>query len=251
MAEPSRRALELNELTWWSGWASLTWLDRNTYVFTSSEFNEPFFNRAGFLECRGIRRSLAEVERRFQSVRVDPTVLAYDSCASATAALTDSGYTLVDKMAVLRLITPKFRTNGALRVESVKSGSREGWSRAYLLSFYGGTGLLSAVSRVVSRLLRKRGVTLLEGRIGGEVAGVLAIQRSSQLAGVYCVGTIPRFRKTGVSGTLISEAYRIASAGRRRLILQTLESDGAEGFYVAGGFKRLYAKNVMARKLKS
>lgn len=251
MVETSRRALELNELTWWSRWASLRWLDRNSHILTSLEFGEPFFNRAGFLECRDIAGSLGAVEARFRELGADPTLLLYDSCSSGMKALTSSGYGVVDRMTVMDLVRPSFRQNGSLLVRQIPAGGEAKWSQAYLLSFYGDTRLLPSVTRVVAQLTRMKGITLLEGMVGEEVGGVLAIQRSKNLAGVYCIGTVPRFRRTGVSGTLISWAYEIAAREGRRLFLQSLESDGAERFYLRGGFRKLYTKNILSRRLRS
>ena len=251
MIEASGRASELNELTWWSHWAYLGWLDKNTHILTSREFNEPFFNRAGFLECGGVVGSLGAIEMSFRKLGVDSTVLLYDSCASGMKALTSSGYTLFDRMTVMELGRPSFRLNDSLVVLPVRSRTQDSWSRAYLQSFYGDTKLLRSVNKVVARLVRRKDVTLLAGSIGDEMAGVLAIQRSRDFAGVYCVGTLPRFRMMGVSATLICKAYEIASREGRRLVLQTLESDGVEDFYLRRGFRKLYTKNMLSRKLKS
>lgn len=251
MPSPARRQLELNELAWWSNWATLRWLNRDAHVLTSKEFREPFFNRAGFLTCRTVAPSLVKVEACFKDARLRPTVLLQDSCSSGIRTLARAGYATADKMSVMAMERPEFRTNDAVTVKRVGRSGVSTWSRAYLRSFYGNDRLFSKVSTVVARLVGRRGVTLLEGLMGGAVAGVLAIQRTRGLAGVYCVGTVPQFRRRGVSGTLISAAEAISSREGRQLILQTLESDGVERFYLHGGLRRLYAKNVMSRRLKS
>lgn len=248
MPRIDRRSLELNELAWWSNWATLSWLGQDAHLLVSRKFPEPFFNRAGFLACRAVASSLEVVGARFRRLRTDPTVLVYDDCTRGARALARAGYAPVDKMAVMMLDTPGFRQNGSLRVEAVSAGGESDWSRAYLRSFYGETGLLSETLGIVARIAKKKDVTLLEGLMDDEVAGVLAIQRSKGLAGIYCVGTVPRFRRQGVSGALISSAAESASREGRKLVLQTLESDGVEGYYRRGGFRRLYAKSVLSRR---
>ena len=220
-------------------------------MLTSKELREPFFNRAGFLSCRAVASTLGKVEACFKDACVRPTVLLQDGCSSGARALSRAGYTAVDKMAVMVMERPAFKTNDAVAVKRVGRGRGSSWSRAYLKSFYGNDRLFPKVSAVVARLTGKRNVILLEGLMGGAVAGVLAIQRTRGLAGVYCVGTVPRFRRRGVSGTLISAAQEISSREGRRLILQTLESDGVERFYLRGGLRRFYAKSVMSRRLIS
>ena len=250
MGEPSRRALELNEVEWWSRWARLDWLDGNTHILTSRKFHEPFFNRAGFLACRGIPNSLSSIESRFRVMGLRSNILIGEDCTEGLNFLRRAGYRLVDSMSVLELTTPSFNPNESLEVRRVGGQEVEGWSKAYLLSFYGSTRLLPEVGEVIGRIRSDRSVVLFEGKLGGHVAGVLAVYRRRALAGVYCVGTIPRFRRMGIAGTLITKANEIAEGEGRRLILQTLESDRAETFYLRGGFRRLYSKKILTRSLK-
>lgn len=240
-----RRELELNELDWWSRWARLDWTDKDAYVLKSTEFPEPFFNRAGLLGCRSAPRSLERLTMRRPPA--DPVTI-FGSCDVARRVLFRSGYRRVDRMTVLGLSRPSFRVNHDLVVSRVAAGQAEEWSRVYLASFYGSVRSLPTVVRVVKRLVRSSGSTLLLGEIQGRAAGGLAIHRTRGFAGVYCVGTLPRYREMGVAGTLISRAHAIASSEGRRLILQTLESEAAEDFYLAGGFRRLYVKDIMGRR---
>ncbi|MDV3292990.1 MAG: GNAT family N-acetyltransferase [Nitrososphaerales archaeon] len=243
-----RRDLELNELRWWSNWAKLSWLDKNTHMLSSRDFAEPFFNRAGFLSCAGISSSLEGVERRFRSLGLDPVLLVHDKCTVGRKALTRKGYRMVDTMTVLASTSDLPRADPAPTIAVSSSCSIDDWSRAYLQSFYGDERLLLAVTKVARRLKKLREATLLQTRLEGSVAGVLAIFRTPGLAGVYCVGTLPKFRRRGVAGTLIGRAKEIAIAEGRRLCLQTLESDGAEPFYLARGFTKLYRKNFLAKE---
>ena len=101
---------------------------------------------------------------------------------------------------------------------------------------------------VARRLVRNRSATLLEARLDGTVAGVLAVFRTRRLAGIYCVGTVPKFRRRGVAGALLDRAAEIAASEGRRLILQTLKSDGVEDFYSKRGFVDLYRKTFLRRE---
>jgi GNAT superfamily N-acetyltransferase len=198
-----------------------------------------------------VDRFLSSIEVRFRGSGLEPTILIGAKCTRSLGVLRRAGYRVVDSMSVLELGRPSFNTNDSIAVRAVKSSSQQDWSRAYLQSFYGDTKLLPHVKRIVKRLSGLRDVVLLEAALRGRTAGVLAVQRSKGLAGVYCVGTLPRFRRMGVAGTLITAAGRIAEEEGRRLILQTLESDRAETFYLRGGFRKLYAKKVLSRGLKT
>jgi len=84
--------------------------------------------------------------------------------------------------------------------------------------------------------------------MGDETAGVLAIFRTEGLAGVYCVGTVPKHRRRGVAGALLSKAEAIAGNEGRRLILQSLASDVSARFYLERGFKALYCKQLLSKE---
>lgn len=248
MPKPSRRELELNELEWWSNWAKLSWLGKNAHLLTSREFNEPFFNRAGFIVCSDLSASVDKAERAFRNLGMNPVLLVYESCSNGMKVLSRKGYRLVDTMTVLVSTGALSRPNRPSDVRPSSSISSEDWSRAYLKSFYGDERLMPVVTRIVRRLQRAREATFLEARLEGQVAGVLAIYRTKGLAGIYCVGTLPRFRRRGVAGALTARAKEIATKEGRKLILQTLESDGAEPFYTARGFRKLYRKNLMVKE---
>ena len=108
--------------------------------------------------------------------------------------------------------------------------------------------MLSPTVGIARRLVEKRSTTLLEAKLDGAVAGVMAIFRTPSLAGIYCVGTVPRFRRRGVAGSLLRRASEIATAESRLMMLQTLRSDRVEEFYKKRGFTRLYQKCFMEKE---
>ena len=168
-------------------------------------------------------------------------------CSSALRMLTRAGYHTSETMTVMvskGRSQPTDRADARIR----EASSARDWSRAYLLSFYGETSLMPAVTGVVRRLMAKRSTTLLEARQRGEVAGALAIFRTPRLGGIYCVGTVPRYRKRGIAGALLERASEIASSEKRLMVLQTLKSDGVESFYTKRGFTALYRKCFMEKE---
>lgn len=244
-SSPDRRSVELNEVGWWSKWARLKWRGEG-YLLSSADLKEPFFNRAGVLACKALNVTVAWAEPALFSEGVDSTLLIFDSCASAERLLV-RGYEQTDTMTVLRAATQP--TAGGPEVEVRASTGSDDWTAAYLRSFYGGEELTDVVRPIVSSLPSKP-VTLLEARSHGETAGVLAMFRTKGVAGVYCVGTAPEFRRRGVASSLLARAEQIASTEGRSLILQTLNSDGALRFYLRRGFEVMYSKRVLTRKLK-
>lgn len=235
--------MELNELGWWSRWARLRWHGEG-YLLSSDSLKEPFFNRAGALTCGAVRETATWAERAFRSRGVGAAALVFDSCAVVKDLLA-SGYRQTDSMVVLRSTAPP--EGGTPEPGVVQTTDSESWTSAYLRSFYGDEGLTDVVGPIVSSLQTSRAVTLLESRTDRETAGVLAMFRTPETLGVYCVGTAPDFRKTGVATALLMQAKRVASGEGRDLVLQTLTSDGALGFYLRRGFEAVYSKRLLTR----
>jgi GNAT superfamily N-acetyltransferase len=247
LKRPSQKGLELNEVRWWSKWAQVNWFGSKGYLLTSQDFREPFFNRAGTFACEGVSETAAWAEKELTSRGMSSTFLAFDSCARAARALEDSGYKPFDTMTVL-ISNGRVGGEGAAQAKIIASPSAESWTRAYLAAFYGGQDLAACVTDTVRTLLKARAATLLEARFHDETAGVLAIFRTRGLAGVYCLGTVPEHRRKGVAETLLQRAKEIADEEGRKLILQSLSSEGSEGYYTKRGFVPLYSKRMLRKQ---
>ncbi|MDG7006913.1 MAG: GNAT family N-acetyltransferase [Nitrososphaerota archaeon] len=246
MRTPDRRRTELNEVRWWSEWARLRWHGKG-YLLTSDTLKEPFFNRAGALTCGAARSTATWAEGALRPSGIDSTVLVFDSCPAAKGLLA-LGYRQTDTMTVLLSTAPV--KEGKAELEVGPSTDPNSWAIAYLRSFYGDETLAGVVRPIISSLQDSRAVTLLEARGSEGMAGVLALFRTQGIAGAYCVGTVPEFRRMGVATALLARAGQIASEEGRSLILQTLSSDGVLQFYLRRGFVAMYSKKVLTRKLK-
>lgn len=247
MGIPSRRQLELNELGWWGNWAELERAGEEAYLLTSREMPEVFFNRGGLFACRSSASSIRSLEDRFRILGLGPAIMVPESCSGVVRGLKRAGYWKADGMTVLAARKRYFPPREIeARIGVARSGNE--WSRAYLSAFYGDLGFLVPVRRTVRRLLRMDSTTLFEARLDGEVAGVLALHRTNRLAGAYCIGTVLKFRNRGIAGALLAHAGEVALSEGRTLILQALESDGSDRFYLKRGFRELYRKALMQKK---
>ncbi len=243
----SDKNLELNEAGWWSHWADVRWASANSYVMLSSDFDEYFFNRAGFVDCSDDRDVVVRMEAKFEAAGRPPCFAVQSECKELAAMLDSQGYVSFDEMSVMQLGQPEFKKTTDLEVLLGKEVGTGEWAATYALSFYGNLAMQEKVARIAGRLGGDASVTLMAGKKDGVILGVLAAFRTSGLLGVYCVGTIDRHRRMGVAGSLIHEASKIASGEGRLLVLQTIVSDGVEDFYTRGGFRRLYLKRLMRR----
>lgn len=243
------RDLELNEIGWWSHWANVHWTGETSYVMLSSDFDEYFFNRAGFVDCVGGQDAIPKIEAEFEALARPSCFSVQEECGEVAAMLESRGYVTFDRMSVMQLDRPKFKTAAGLKVLSGEEIVTGEWAAAYSLSFYGDLGMQDSVSLIVDRLRMEPSVTLFAGERDGKSLGVLATFRTPGLLGVYCVGTLGKHRSMGVASSLIHEASRMAVTEGRLLILQTIASEKVEGFYAKGGFHRLYLKKLMSREV--
>lgn len=247
MGRDDRRAIELNEVEWWSNWGTVRWLDEGCYLLSSTEFDEPFFNRAGFLSCDASKRGILKVEAAFRQAREVPHLTLFGTCASSVALLRARGYSVVDAMAVMESGKAAVPVNGDVLVRQAGSQDIDQWSETYLLSFYGELTLKSRVIEVARRLSRLERATMLVGELDGKTAGVSALYRTPGCLGLYCLGTLPKYRGRGVARSLLGAAQGIAAREGRRLVLQSLLSEETHPFYTRLGFRRLYIKAFLRK----
>jgi GNAT superfamily N-acetyltransferase len=241
--------LELNEVNWWSNWATVEWTTKGSYVILSAEFDEPFFNRGGFVTPDDAESAVRSIESTLRRNGRDPYIFLQKMRKYASVAKTlRKGYEIVDGMSVMELKTPSFKTNSEVRIEVVDDGNVREWCEAYLLAFYGDKKLIIPVERITRRIMRGKQATLLLARYRGATAGTTAIYRKGGLSGAYCVGTKPQFRNLRVATTLLEFVYSDSRDDWNRFVLQTMLSDEAESLYLKLGFKRVYLKQFFKRR---
>jgi predicted GNAT family acetyltransferase len=237
---------ELNEVGWWANWAGMTWLTQKAYIMYSGEFKEPFFNRAGFVgmesEWSGILSKMQSIFVR-QNLRPCIYVQQTEEFSDLRAGLAARAYVVADKMFVMEMRRPSFQVNHEIRVGVTREEEAKEWCEAYLQSFYGDLELLTPTLEIVLRSMKRKAISFVSAKYEESVVGTLVTYRSQDVVGVYCVGTIPGFRKKGVANTMMQFANDISS-DVGTMILQTMLSDGLEDLYQKMGMAKSYAKEV-------
>ena len=228
-------------------------MGNSAYIFKSSGFPEYFFNRAAFMDCAGAEL-LARVEKELKGPVTSHVITVQDACAILLRLVRDRHYALFDRMIVLsQAEATTFRVNTEAKVEVATPSTAAEWAKCYVRSFYGTTFPVVKVSKIASAAAEDPNSTLLMARAGGGVVACLAVHRTDDVLGIYCVGTLRRLRGKGFSSTLLRAASKIAASEGRTAFLQTIASDGYEGFYSMRGFSQLYSKGFFkgSSKLKS
>lgn len=238
------RNIELNEAGWWSNWGEIRRFGSGAWVLMSDRFGETFFNRGCFIDCKNETGILRRMEDLFENRNLTPNFFVQESCTEIAARLKQSGYEDVDAMAVMAPQRPGLKKAEGIAVSVANETALRDWVRVYLLSFYGELSLSKHVSEIIDSVAGRPETTLLLGKIDDRDAGALALYRTNEILGVYCVGTLPEFRRMGVAATMLRHAKATAISERRHMILQTILSDGYGDFYEARGFDTLYVKHL-------
>ena len=261
---PSReeRGYELNEVSWWARWVDETvWVSKNCYAVFSGTFkDEYFYNRGGFLGAERVPEDAIEaIEREFaKRKRSTPCILVEEGRPwdRLRASLSSKGYTIGDRMLVMEIQSQaksKAVPNPGVEVALIGSRSKgkelHEWTRTYLQAFYGDQRLNDEVNKIMRKVVKDKKATVILARMGETPVGCAVMHRSAGgVAGAYCIGTAPSFRGRGVAATMMRHMREVAQSEGRRLILQTLASDSAEGFYLKQGFKLAYTKTFYERR---
>ena len=253
MAGISEWPYEFNEISWWSNWAATSWLDENSYVMLSEEFDEYFFNRGGLVRLDAARFAdeIRRMEEKFTDASRRPYLFVQNHSLPPTVpeTLAKEHYRVVDQMSVMEAAKSlPFRVNPDVRVEvDLDRRQAEEWTTTYLDAFYGERGPLAVVTRIVEKVSSVKEASLVLATLRGQPAGVLALFRTGEICGVYCVGTSPGSRGAHVASTMLKVAMDVAAGERRKLVLQTILSDSVEALYTKLGFERLYLKDLFAK----
>lgn len=240
---------EANEIGWWSNWAEVTWLSKECYYFISHTFNEPLFNRCRLKRVTNIEQTLTDVEKLYHDKGLEVSFFIKNSpdYEDVHSALMRMQYSVIDRFHILTLKEPRFRTNVKVECRILEDDDLELWCRTYLLSFYGDLLLLDEVYKCVKRAFLAGNNTFILAELNNEAAGTLAIHNSAGLLGVYCVGTVDKFRRKGVASTLLDFASNLSVDVGNDLVLQTFESDSVVEFYRKRGFTNLYTESVYSK----
>ncbi|MDG6928451.1 MAG: GNAT family N-acetyltransferase [Nitrososphaerota archaeon] len=242
-------AYEMNEVGWWSNWASVTWQTKNCYVIHSREYGEPLFNHCGFLSPED-PGAIGQAERLFAEQGAEPSFFVpdLDGYDRVAKSLEGKGYASQDELVVMEMGRPAYAGRGRAEVSAVGPRGLTEWVRVYVQSFYEELVPRQVVRGSLKRAAGDARAILLLARLDGLPVGTTALYEDEEMVGAYCVGVLPEFRRQGVAASMMRFAHGVARERKKRLVLQTFRADSAQGFYERLGFHRVYTKKVYLRE---
>lgn len=213
-------ALEDNEWSFCALWTESLKIDCAD-VLVNERLDDHFFNRA---RIEGCPDSVGKVAAEFWSRGLDCYL-----------------YQLQDEAAFDKIYTLKF--TGAVQDGDVRQIERKEigqWVDLFCESFE--VQWQDEVAEILGRHFDK--LHLLVAYKGKHAAGCAALYLKNSAMGLYCLGTLPRFRNQGVARAIISKAAKIAKQNNSILFAQSLESENSLGFYGKTGFSVVYCKTI-------
>src|SRR5260370_5791368 len=150
----------------------------------SSDFDEYFFNRAGFVDCSIGLDAVAKMEARFEAAGRPPIFSVQSECKEPAALLNSRGFTSFDDMSVMQLGQLEMKKATGLKVKRGQDVETTEWADTYALSFCRNLSRQKPLARIVDRLAEDPSVVLVSGEKDGRSLRWRAGFRTSALLSI-------------------------------------------------------------------
>lgn len=236
--------LEGNERGFFSIWSDLIYIG-SAKLFLNRKFpDDILFNR--IIEISARKNELNNIIDKaivyFKKAGVRPSVFVTDR--SIEDYLVTKRFKHIDDFNVMKLKKFVLGEHRAAEVSIIDANTLAEWVKTYMASFDIAPRFEQEVFRR-SKTSLKKGCTLYLAKIRGEPAGTLLSYYEDGVAGIYCVGTLPKFRGIGVASKMLEVAIKDSEKrGDHMQCLQNLEGDKVREFYELRGFETVFVKRV-------
>jgi GNAT superfamily N-acetyltransferase len=234
--------MESNENGFVALWTDKVEMECATLYANTVMNDDPFFNRLN-VRCKE-SEMLERAEREFTQMRVKPFVHSLSN-EKLKAELQKRGYVVYDTMSVL-LHEGRYAIKHApdISVERATSDRVGEWADVFCAAF-DAEGWKDEVWRRVHDAFDR--MQLFVAYLRNSPVGCTALFESNSLLGLYCLGTLERYRGRGIATALLSVAAEIAKENDLKLFLQSFRSEGFVNYYVKRGFTQIYTKDIFTK----
>ncbi|MBI2126156.1 MAG: GNAT family N-acetyltransferase [Thaumarchaeota archaeon] len=236
--------LESNERGFFSIWSDLIDFGSAKFFLNRKFPDDILFNR--IIEI-GVRKNklndaIDEVIAYFNGAGVRPSVFVTER--SIEDYLVGKHFKHVDDFNVMKLRKFMPDERRAAEVSATDASTLTEWVKAYMTSFDIAARFEQEVLKR-SKMSLKKGCTLYLAKVRGEPAGTTLSYYENGITGIYCVGTLPKFRGRGIASKMLEVAIRDSGKrGDHVQCLQNLEGDKVREFYEKRGFETVFVKRV-------
>jgi GNAT superfamily N-acetyltransferase len=252
--------MEANEEAFCSIWADRIRFYKDVSLFINRRIpSDYFYNRLNLCKAEISCEVLRKAEYRFFMSNMNCYAYVHEENADIQRRLNRAGYSWIDTMDVMTHsrepdlgYTNKANTDGP--VFKVKNVEIPSWVRTFCESFE----MLEMQTEIKQRVERHFDKLILlisyvcSGLSHPQPGGCCALFINHGIIGLYCLGTIPKFRGKGIARKMVASGLQYAfNYDLDYLLLQTFESQDLFSFYSKFGFKLAYKKRVFEKKYQN
>jgi len=238
------KEMEDNENSFIALWSDKVKLNCATLYGNSVMNDDPFFNRVTDIDCEEFDDMLNQAENEFVKRNVKPFVYCLSN-ERLKIKLKEHRFVLHDTMTTfLYEGCYKLQHSPDITIYKVDKNKMQEWIDAYCSSFdcY---SWRNDIERIISNSFDS--FQLYIACVKKAPAGCMILFEKNSLLGLYCLGTLTKYRRAGVATALISIAAEIMKNDGLKLFLQSFNADGLIGYYVKRGFTPIYTKEIYTK----
>lgn len=238
------KEMEDNENGFVALWSNKVRLDCATLYANSVMRDDPFFNRVTDIDCKEYDDMLSQAEDEFAKRNVKPFVYCLSN-GNLKIKLEEYGFALHDIMTTFLYESRyKLQHSPDIAIDKVDKNKMQEWIDVYCSSFDCYPWRDEIEQRVSNSF---DSFQLYIAYVKKAPAGCMILFEKNSLLGLYCLGTLAKYRRAGVATALISIAAEIMKNDGLKLFLQSFNADGLIGYYVKRGFTPVYTKEIYTK----
>ncbi len=248
--------METNEAAFCSIWADVVEINSHAQLFLNMRMPlDYFYNRLNLYEGAKPCEVLRKAECRFFKRAMNCYVYVHEKNTEIQHTLLLAGFSKIDKMDVMALEPQPDREDLArtagLSIHRVGYLEIPIWVSLFRESFEI-PGLQTEIQRTIELHFDK--LILLISAVASDEwpldpGGCCALLADQGILGLYCLGTVPKFRGIGLTRKMMAWGLQYAAINRLDcLFLQTFESQNLFAFYSKFGFRLAYKKRVYEKR---
>jgi hypothetical protein len=228
--------IEENEFGFTSMWSKMTKLECGLFFVNPNLPNDIFFGKLTNISCIS-EKMIDEVLVLFKKNKTQPFVYVLDN-SKLEELLCKKNFRLYDTHHVL-----KKSASSGVKPTSVHHIAKKDsllWSEVFCKS-YDCLDWTEEVNSIV-----RNSISEIEYIVDSDYnVSCVALYEKNSILGLYCLGTIPEYRKKGFAKSLIDYALnQVSKKNLDFLMLETYARDGLLKFYSTLGFEQIYEKKV-------
>jgi N-acetylglutamate synthase-like GNAT family acetyltransferase len=247
--------MEANEAVFCSMWADRIRVNEVVELFMNKRMaSDYFYNRLNLYQNGDSLGALRRAEKTFFKRAMNCYVYVHEQNTEIQHTLLHNGFNWIDTMDVMTIDCEKYHNerneNGEVYIIRAHYADIPRWVSTFCGSFEipeWQTEVQHRVELHFDKLILL--ISYFRSGNSAELSGCCALFINQGIMGLYCLGTVSKFRCRGVARKMISSSFEYTVENDLKcLFLQTFESQDLFEFYRKSGFRLAYRKRVYEKR---